>query len=1063
MTTGATGQLGLALPVQGELSGTWGDTVNNGITQYTNIAIAGTLTLTGDGAVTLANTTGDASASNITSTLTGAGTVTAQFAIVRVTGTLTVAKVVTAPSYSKTYTVVNAATGGIVTFKAAGQTGVSVAVGESAFVYFNGTDYVKLVGTATAGAAGGSNTQVQFNSSGVLAGDADLTFDGTTLSTAGLTASGTVTLSGGTANGVTYLNGSKVLTSGSALTFDGTNLGVNGRFVIDGIVASAPANGGMFRLSNESNYFTGKTTGSGGAVLSNGDGTATIQLYKNSPTSYMVFESGNGTEAMRLTSTSLYTASGINVGIGLSNPTIGLTVEKNNGAGYIAAFRSGTGNPYITLQTTGGITQIQGVNSAFTDVNNIAMQISGGNVGIGTSSPSAGAKLTVAGGIFATSNITAATTAASAIDYLSGAMRLIAYGPSTSNFGIQTFSRSDGTTTTESMRIDSAGNLGLGVTPNAGTSGKVFQITDAGHFMASGSTVYIDANAYFDSGWKYITSAAASNYYQSSGAHIWQTAASGTAGNAISFTQAMTLDASGNLGVGTTSPSGGRLHVVGAIDTSVILGDSTVGDYAFIKALSYPAAADGYTIFDLQAFSSLVSSNVNVGNYGFSKEGSGTDNKAYYALSTHNGTSLGERLRITSAGNVGIGTNSPNKLLSLSTSDTSNSVTGAAGLQIVNTNASAGGRMTSITFGGRATTNYPFAAIAGVLTSDIAQEQSGDLAFYTKPTTTAVNPTERMRILADGNVGIGLTNPSYKLQVKDGAVGVTSADGTVTSTLNYNSIGTVTNSAFNIFTNSTDRMSITSAGYVGIATLSPATYGAFAVRKAVTTADTTNCSASFSDAANSTFDIGHPSANLVRLNAQGSAIAFNAGSSERMRLDTSGNLLVGTTVNSSNIKLRVKAGNGDELEMDNDGSQFTTFYLSNNGTIKVSSYWDNTNARYQIVAVSGGVYLASGGTSWTAVSDERKKDIIEPITNATSKVNQLRAVIGKYKTDAEGTRRSFLIAQDVQAVLPEAVDATNADELGLSYSEIIPLLVAAIKEQNTTIESLKARLDAANL
>ena len=181
MTTGATGQLGLALPVQGELSGTWGDTVNNGITQYTNIAIAATLTLTNDGAVTLANTTGDASASNITSTLSGAGTVTAQFAIVRVTGTLTTAKVVTAPSYSKTYVVVNAATGGIVTFKASGQTGVSIAVGETAFVYFNGTDYVKVVGTATAGAAGGSNTQVQFNNSGVLAGDADLTFDGTTL------------------------------------------------------------------------------------------------------------------------------------------------------------------------------------------------------------------------------------------------------------------------------------------------------------------------------------------------------------------------------------------------------------------------------------------------------------------------------------------------------------------------------------------------------------------------------------------------------------------------------------------------------------------------------------------------------------------------------------------------------------------------------------------------------------------------------------------------------------------------------------------------------------------
>ena len=150
MTTGATGQLGLALPVQGELSGSWGNTVNNGITEYTNIAIAATLTLTGDGAVTLANTTGDASATNITATLTGAGTVTAQFAIVRVTGTLTTAKVVTAPSYSKTYVVDNAATGGVVTFKASGQPGVSVAVGEKCTVYFNGTDYVK-VATSTAG------------------------------------------------------------------------------------------------------------------------------------------------------------------------------------------------------------------------------------------------------------------------------------------------------------------------------------------------------------------------------------------------------------------------------------------------------------------------------------------------------------------------------------------------------------------------------------------------------------------------------------------------------------------------------------------------------------------------------------------------------------------------------------------------------------------------------------------------------------------------------------------------------------------------------------------------
>lgn len=149
-----TGQLGLVTPTQGTLSGTWGDTVNNGITEYVNIAIAGTLTFDGDGPITLTNTTGSSSASNI-------GTTTAQYMVIRITGTLTTAKVITAPSYSKLYLVDNAATGSTVTFKASGQTGVSIAAGESAFVYYNGTDYIKVTSdlilggyTTTATAAG---------------------------------------------------------------------------------------------------------------------------------------------------------------------------------------------------------------------------------------------------------------------------------------------------------------------------------------------------------------------------------------------------------------------------------------------------------------------------------------------------------------------------------------------------------------------------------------------------------------------------------------------------------------------------------------------------------------------------------------------------------------------------------------------------------------------------------------------------------------------------------------------------------------------------------------------
>lgn len=132
-----TGQLGLVTPTQGTLSGTWGDTVNNGITEYVNIAIAGTLSFAGDGPITLTNTTGSASATNI-------GSTTAQYMVVQVTGTLTGDKTITAPSYSKLYLVDNTTSTFNVLFKRASQvTPVTIAPSEKAFVYYNGTDYVK--------------------------------------------------------------------------------------------------------------------------------------------------------------------------------------------------------------------------------------------------------------------------------------------------------------------------------------------------------------------------------------------------------------------------------------------------------------------------------------------------------------------------------------------------------------------------------------------------------------------------------------------------------------------------------------------------------------------------------------------------------------------------------------------------------------------------------------------------------------------------------------------------------------------------------------------------------
>jgi hypothetical protein len=147
--------LGLVTPTQGTLSGTWGDTVNYGISDYVDIAIAGTLSFAGDGAITLANTLGSASGNGFTTT-------TAQYMVIRVTGTLTTPKIITGPSYSKLYMVDNSATGSTVTFKAAGQSGISVAVGEKCFVYYNGTDYVKVSSSVADGV-----TTIDFGSTGL--------------------------------------------------------------------------------------------------------------------------------------------------------------------------------------------------------------------------------------------------------------------------------------------------------------------------------------------------------------------------------------------------------------------------------------------------------------------------------------------------------------------------------------------------------------------------------------------------------------------------------------------------------------------------------------------------------------------------------------------------------------------------------------------------------------------------------------------------------------------------------------------------------------------------------
>jgi Chaperone of endosialidase len=345
------------------------------------------------------------------------------------------------------------------------------------------------------------------------------------------------------------------------------------------------------------------------------------------------------------------------------------------------------------------------------------------NVGIGTSSP--GYRLTAAGASTAGS-VTAlalenpSTNGASEVrqEWRAGgsSWAYITSGYNSNSpfmaFGVSAASSSP----TERMRIDSSGNLGLGVTPSAWRSGDV--VLDIGSVVslvsAQSANTRLYNNTYVASGGTntYKTTAAASYYDQGSGIHRWFNAPSGTAGNAITFTQAMTLDASGRLGIGTTSPISGSTLTLG--------NDGTSG--ATVKlSMSTATTERGY-----------VSMNGGTGELqvaaGYAGYGGFT---TFYTGGT-------ERARIDSNGNFGIGTSSP-----------------AYKLDVLN---AGGGEITRI---GSSTRKLYFYADSGGVMVGTGATETGTSVYFNEASSFLyfqTNSIERARIDSSGNLLVGLTS-----------------------------------------------------------------------------------------------------------------------------------------------------------------------------------------------------------------------------------------------------------------------------------------------------------------
>ena len=549
--------------------------------------------------------------------------------------------------------------------------------------------FTTLALSSTATLNAGTANQVQYlNGSKQLAGSANLTFDGTTLTAAGLSGphngtvgattpstgsfttvavSSTLTLSAGTANQIGYLNASKQLVGSGNMTFNGFWIQLGGG-VVGSQNAGVVANGSTtaaFRMVNAS---TGNTATDGVDIELN---VLDLNIINREAGNITLHTSG--TEQVRLDSSG-------NLGVGTSSPSYKLDVvgtaptirvySNNSGAAtstvLIDAFDN-TGTSDLSFSRAGlSVTQrIRAIHSGTASLQSLAFWTSGaetmrldgsGNLGIGTSSPGSFGRLAVlsgstsstaffdntvasaySGGSFfagpavtlrtganATGNATGIRFASNANGSLETMFGVVQNASTYGDFVWQSFNGSYA----ERMRLDASGNLGLGVTPSghsvSGFGGPMLQVGSRASLL--GSSVYssLTNNVYYSAGfYRYMATDTASVLEQSAGTFKFFTAPSGTAGNAITFTQAMTLDASGRLMVGNTS-------------------------------------AQGPGVTATNAFYSLSSDNTSVGSLatftGYTTVASYKANGAYLRFDTaDSGGLVSEKMRLDASGNLGLG------------------------------------------------------------------------------------------------------------------------------------------------------------------------------------------------------------------------------------------------------------------------------------------------------------------------------------------------------------------------------------------------------------------------
>ena len=446
------------------------------------------------------------------------------------------------------------------------------------------------------------------------------------------------------------------------------------------------------------------------------------------------------------------------------------------------------------------------------------------------------------------------------------------------------------------------------------------------------------------------------------------------------------IDAAGLVGIGTSSPSN-ILHVSGTSGTPALF-ERTGSNGVFI------GLKDGSV------------NNVFLGN-----------TNGVFSVQTP-GSSFSDKLVVTSAGLVGIGTTIP--LEKLEIQDGSISVGSSANTSQANTLIAGYGYILS-------GTKYGNTSIRSTYNN---ANNLSSLEFYTSSSATA--STERARIDSSGRLLVGTSSARSNVNLEAGDR--TPHVQIETSTNSYNNgISIINNSADGYAPQLTLGLSLANGiGSNGnVAPVNPAAIGM--INFVGNDGDQFLTGARVEGVADGVTGNGDMPTRLVFSTTADGA----ASPTERMRITSSG------SVQSTNWTFSPSAINSRAVYFATDPN------------------WGGAGGGGLVaINTSNGVVLGVSATSWASYSDIRMKTDLVPIENGLTKVSTLRAVTGRYNTDDANTSRSFLIAQDVEKVLPEAVESGNPDALGLRYTEVIPLLVAALKESKERIEQLETEMAA---